>query len=296
MVHLHTERANVWFGLVALAARPQRKLRTIHSVFTFEGGLRRRRGFQRRLLRRLGVAHVACGPAVQRNERERFGLETLLVPSWYDSRTFRPATDGERRQARESLGIAADKTVLVTTATCGPVKNHAALLEALARLPARDRPLYLHVGIEEEGYPERRVAESLGLTDDVRFLGPVPDLGPIYAASDLFALPSLYEGFSVAALEALASGLPALFTDVGGLSDLRDVLPRPLLRGAHGGVARRGARRLPRRVARAPAIAQHRLRRRHPERVRHRHRSSALRCDLPRLDGRDRIASGRRES
>ncbi len=225
VIHLHTERANFWFGLVALAARPRRLLRTVHSVFAFEGALRRRRGFQRRALHRLGVIHVACGPAVQRNEEQRFGLPTRLVPSWYDSRLFFPFTEHERLHSRASFGFANNETVLVTTGTCAPVKNHGGLLEALARLPHKVRPVYLHVGIEEHGQPERKLAEQLGVADNVRFLGPVPDLRPVYAASDVFAMPSLYEGFSVAILEALATGLPTVLTDVGGLRDLRTFYP-----------------------------------------------------------------------
>ena len=66
-----------------------------------------------------------------------------------------------------------------------------------------------------------RTLEELGVARDVRFLGGVDDVRPVNAASDLFAMPSLYEGFSIAALEALAMGLPCLFADVNGLSDLR---------------------------------------------------------------------------
>jgi glycosyltransferase involved in cell wall biosynthesis len=69
------------------------------------------------------------------------------------------------------------------------------------------------------------LAERLGIADRVRFLGAVDDLRPVYFASDLFVMPSLHEGRSVAALEALATGLPALFTDVAGLRDLRKTYP-----------------------------------------------------------------------
>jgi glycosyltransferase involved in cell wall biosynthesis len=225
VIHLHTERANFWLGLVALAARPPRVVRTVHSVFGFEGGLRRRRGLQRLILRRLGITHIACGPTVQRNEQERFRLQTRLAQSWYDSRSFYPPTESERADARRSLGIADDVTVLVTTGGCAPVKNHGALIEALARLPAEDRPVYLHIGIEQPGHPERRLAAELGVTETVRFLGPVPDLREVYVACDVFVMSSLYEGFSVAALEGLASGLTPLFTYVGGLRDLRETYP-----------------------------------------------------------------------
>ena len=59
----------------------------------------------------------------------------------------------------------------------------------------------------------------------IRFLGPIDDLRPIYFASDVFVMPSLREGRSVAALEALGTGLPALLADVEGLRDLRDLYP-----------------------------------------------------------------------
>lgn len=225
VIHLHTERANFWLGLLALAARPGCVVRAVHNVFAFGGGLRWRRKLQRRVLHRLGVIHVAGGANVQQTELALYGLRTRLVPNWYDSRRFVAPSEFERRRARESFGIATDETVLVTIGNCSKTKNHAVLIKAIARLPAESRPLYLHIGIEEAEEPERRLAEQLGIVQRIRFLGAVDDLRPVYFASDVYAMPSLNEGRSIAALEALATGLPALFTDVAGLRDLRGVYP-----------------------------------------------------------------------
>ncbi len=225
VIHLHTERANFWFGLVALAARPTRVVRTIHNVFSFDGGLRRRRGAQRRILHRCGVTHVACSPSIERNERARFGLATSLVPNWYDSRHFRASSDDERSDARRKLGLSQTDTVLVTVGNCSRVKNHTTLLEAMSRLPQIDRLVYLHAGEEEPDHPERVLSRTLGLEDRVRFLGSVDDMPSIFAASDVFVMPSLYEGFPIAALEALACGLPVLLADVPGLSDFGALYP-----------------------------------------------------------------------
>ena len=219
--HLHSERANFYFGVIALALRPQRVLRTIHSNFAFSGNLRLRRTVQRRILRALGLVHVSIGPSVKETERVHFGLKTHLVPNWYDSNRFTKPTESERRQAREALGIGVGETVMVTVGNCSTVKNHAALLEALAQLPAASRPLYLHVGIEEPGHPEQKLAQELGITDRVRFLGVLQDVRPALYASDIFVMPSLVEGFGIAAVEALATGLPAVFADVAGLRDFR---------------------------------------------------------------------------
>ena len=224
VIHLHTERGNFWFGLVALAARPTRVVRTIHNVFSFTGGLRRRRSAQRRILHRLGVEHVACSSSVERNERARFGLATYLAPNWYDSRRFRVRSDRERLEARRSLGVSETVTVFVSVGNCSPVKNHATLLDAMSRLSELDRVVYLHAGEEEPGHPERVLAQALGL-DKIRFLGSVDDVPSIFAAADLFVMPSLYEGFPISALEALACGLPVLLTDVPGLRDFRELYP-----------------------------------------------------------------------
>lgn len=219
--HLHTERANFWIGLLALALRPTRVLQTIHSSFVFRGNLRLRRKIQRRVLRALGLVHVAISPSVVQTELTYFGLKTRLVSNWYDSNRFAPPSAVERSQARQALGIAENETVLVSVGNCSKIKNHTALIEAIARLPVELRPLYLHAGIEEDGAPERRLAAQLGIAEHVRFLGPLADVQPILYAADLFAMSSLVEGFGIAAVEALATGLPAVLTDVLGLRDFR---------------------------------------------------------------------------
>jgi glycosyltransferase involved in cell wall biosynthesis len=66
---------------------------------------------------------------------------------------------------------------------------------------------------------EREVA-SLGIDNHVKFLGWQTDLTSALARWDVFALPSLEEGFGIAALEAMAAGLPIVATSVGGIPEL----------------------------------------------------------------------------
>lgn len=84
------------------------------------------------------------------------------------------------------------------------------------RLPAR----LLLVG---DG-PERPMAEELvrqlGLCDDVRLLGKQQDMEDIFVISDLFLLPSEYESFGLAALEAMAAGVPVVASDAGGIPEV----------------------------------------------------------------------------
>jgi glycosyltransferase involved in cell wall biosynthesis len=62
-------------------------------------------------------------------------------------------------------------------------------------------------------------AKRLGLDDAVRFLGPVDDPRELLRALDIFLMPSLYEGLGIAALEAMACGLPVIASDTGGLHE-----------------------------------------------------------------------------
>ncbi len=72
--------------------------------------------------------------------------------------------------------------------------------------------------------PERPVAErlcrDLGICDDVRFVGRQEQIEEILAISDLFILPSDYESFGLAALEAMAAGVPVISTNAGGLPEI----------------------------------------------------------------------------
>ena len=72
--------------------------------------------------------------------------------------------------------------------------------------------------------PERNMCEQLtrelGLDDEIRFVGKQQDMEEIYAIADLFLLPSEYESFGLAALEAMAGGAPVVSSNSGGLPEI----------------------------------------------------------------------------
>lgn len=225
VIHLHVEAANFWFGLAALSARPGVVVRTIHNAFAFTGNLRWRRGLQRRMLHRLGVLHVAISDSVRETELRFYHLSTALIWNWYNSLRFTETTAQARTTARARFGLDEGDYVIATIGNCSSVKNHGAVIEAMAQLPADARVRYLHAGIEEPGQAERVLAQRLGLADRIRFLGGVDDVLPVLQAADAYVMPSIYEGFGIAAIEALGTGLPALFSDVAGLRDFRADFP-----------------------------------------------------------------------
>ena len=100
-------------------------------------------------------------------------------------------------------------------------KNHLLMLHAFRA--ALDRGISATLVIAGDGeLKDKLTAEVglLGLTDQVSFVGYLEDVAPLLASADIFVLSSDYEGLPIAALEAMASGLPILSTDVGGMRDL----------------------------------------------------------------------------
>jgi glycosyltransferase involved in cell wall biosynthesis len=225
VVHIHVERGPFWISLTAMAAGIPTILKSIHNCFAFTGNLRLRRKVQRHLMARFGVRQVAVSPSVRDTERSHFGLETEIIDNWFDATRFEPPGEAQRQAARRALDCADADVVMVSVANCNDFKNHGELLRALARLPPGKRPLWLHVGAEEEGRPERELARTLGVDDRVRFLGPIDDVRTALHAADAFVMPSLREGLPISVLEAMATGLPGILADSPGLRDLRPLFP-----------------------------------------------------------------------
>lgn len=225
VVHIHPERANVMFAVLARVVVRAGVVRTVHNNFAFAGRLGLERRIQRALLRSLGVIHVSVGESVAATETRHFGNRTVLVHNMFDEARFRPPTREERRIAREMLGLGPSEFAVLIIGNCSAVKNHHAVFEALA-LTGIPEFRVLHAGLEvEDLMGERALIDRLGLTGHVSFLGFVADVPKLLHAADCFAMPSLYEGFSVSALEMLGGGLPSVLADVPGLRDLKRHAP-----------------------------------------------------------------------
>jgi glycosyltransferase involved in cell wall biosynthesis len=224
-IHLHTQRGNFWFGLIARMAVAGPVIRTIHSSFTFDGLVRIRTRWSRRMLQFCGVRHVAISESVRRVESSLYGISPLVVSNWYDSAHFIPPTADEKKAARTKFDIPDDAFVIASVGNCATVKNHSAIIRALALLPKNQRLLYLHLGQEDATCSEQNLASQLKLESNILFLGATRDVRPALYAADIFVMPSLLEGFGIAAVEALGCGLPAIFTKVDGLRDFASYYP-----------------------------------------------------------------------
>ncbi len=126
----------------------------------------------------------------------------------------------EGRQVRQALGLSADTPLLLTVARLTSQKGHDVLLAAAPAILARYPEACLAcVGVGPELPKLAAQAQELGVGNAVRFLGHRDDVPALLAAADLFVLPSRFEGHPLAALEALAMGLPVVGTRVCGLDE-----------------------------------------------------------------------------
>lgn len=103
-----------------------------------------------------------------------------------------------------------------------PHKNLVRLIEAFSRVPDHTVRLVI-AGAWDARYPEaRRCAEALDLTDRIVFRGPVAEaeLAALYAGAALFVFPSLYEGFGLPVLEAMACGAPVVCANTSSLPEV----------------------------------------------------------------------------
>lgn len=220
VIHINSEYACFWYALMARLAGKSRLFRTIHGKFAFRGFLRFERRIHRWIMRSLlGVTMISVSGSVRDMEICYFGNPTVLIPNWFDSKKYHRATEEQRFACRMRLDIPAEAMVICSVGNCQAVKNHGAILEAIARRPLSSPLVYLHAGEEQSENSERQEAERLGILAQVRFLGPVSDVLPVLHASDVFLMPSLTEGMSCAALEAMGAGVPVVLSRLAGFSD-----------------------------------------------------------------------------
>ena len=151
-----------------------------------------------------------------------------LVHVGVDPDLFKPIPGVERIPGR-----------LITTASADvELKGLRFLLEAMAKLRTERDVSLTVIGRAKPGGPSSELIDRLGLTDHIQFVTGVPDqrIVELYSESELAVVPSLYEGFSLPAVEAMGSGTPLVATDGGALPEVTGADGETVLRCKAGDV------------------------------------------------------------
>jgi glycosyltransferase involved in cell wall biosynthesis len=179
------------------------------AAVVFMNGMRLSPGWARHL----DGVHLLADPYLEqaRAEVPAFAERFFAVPHFADTEKFRPATPEQKTAARAELGLPAEALVVATLGPIGSVSGKR--LDFLAaEIAACPGAVLAHGGGVEDGAEAVRsqVREALG--ERARLLGSLdrPRVVRLFQAADAYSLGSLAEPFSIAILEAMASGLPVV--------------------------------------------------------------------------------------
>jgi glycosyltransferase involved in cell wall biosynthesis len=143
------------------------------------------------------------------------GDKITVICNGVDTRRYGPAVD--KTLVRSQLGLKANARLIAMVGTLKKVKGHCYMIEAMTSLVPRYPDLHLlFVGDGELREELQAQIARLDLEERIHFLGNRHDVPDLLAGSDVFVLPSLWEGLSMALLEAMASGLPIVASKVSG--------------------------------------------------------------------------------
>ncbi|HEY9524285.1 MAG TPA: glycosyltransferase family 4 protein [Thermopolyspora sp.] len=135
-----------------------------------------------------------------------------LIPLGVDTRYFHPRPHLPRRKG----------SIVAVASADSPMKGVATLLQAVAKLATERDVNVTVVSKPTPGGPTERLVKELGLDDRVRFVHGISDeeLGELIATSEISVVPSLYEGFSLPAVEHMACGTPLVASRTGALPEV----------------------------------------------------------------------------
>lgn len=218
VVHTHLPES-AWYSLPPAAAAGVRvRVSHMHNAHWYWST--RQRAVDRAMAT-FGTAFAACSSDARRYALERLHYperKVRLILNAVDLTRFR--TLPSREEARQALGLPLDATILLAVGALSEQKGHRHLIDAMpavrAALPAAR--LLLAGSGELRGDLAARVGE-LGLGDAVDLLGRRDDVPVLLRAADVYVMPSLWEGLSIALLEAAAAGAAIVASDIAGMRD-----------------------------------------------------------------------------
>jgi UDP-glucose:(heptosyl)LPS alpha-1,3-glucosyltransferase len=178
---------------------------------------------ERALFAHSDLRAVICNSRMVRDDiARRFGVaaEKLhVIYNGVDLEHFHPRLREAHRQVqRQKVGAGDTASVVLFVGSGYARKGLPTLLAAFAQLQNAGTELWV-VGRDKDEDAMKALAAKLGIAARVRFFGAQQDVRPFYGAADVFALPTVYDPFPNAALEALACGLPLITTTTCGAAE-----------------------------------------------------------------------------
>ncbi len=144
------------------------------------------------------------------------GCDVRVIPNFISTAEYHPQPSGSRRTPLAPPG----HKVLIHISNFRPIKRVRDVIRIFAGVRSAMPATLVLIGDGPERDAAEQETDRLGLGHDVRFFGKVDQVSDVLRSSDLFLLPSQTESFGLAALEAMACGVPVIASDVGGLPEV----------------------------------------------------------------------------
>lgn len=177
-------------------------------------------GIERRIFESTPLI-IANSEMVKRQIIEHYGTpegRIRVVYNGVDTARFSPeAREEKRSEIRGRLGVPQEARVILFVGSGYERKGLGTVIEAMGRLGGESRLMVIGKGNIERF---SKLANTHGVSDRVMFLGPQGGIEGFYATADAFVLPTLYDPFSNATIEAMASGLPIITSRNNGAAEL----------------------------------------------------------------------------
>jgi len=221
IVHSHMFWSSLFASPIACACRVPVIVETLHGTEAWRTGWKANYLVDRATTPFVSRYVAVCESDARflENKKHVPAKKIAIIHNGVDTRRFSVLQDA-RNAIRHALGFTEADSVLIVVARLHPGKGHRVLLDAMRQLLHSYPKLKLICLGEGQGEPElRALCETFGLAHCVRLVGYQQNVPEWLAAADINVLPSFYEGLPLTILEAMASGLPTVASNVGGIPE-----------------------------------------------------------------------------
>jgi glycosyltransferase involved in cell wall biosynthesis len=219
IVHTHVFAANLYGRIAAILAGVPVVISTEHNIYPNK---KKSHIWADRILARYTDRIIAVSQGVRDFTVKQEGIaegKFIVLHNMVDPKDLVP-TDS-RNRVREKLGLTDEHVAIGVVASLNVKKGHKYLLAAVSQL-VKSHPNIQLLVVGDGPLKEEILAliGELNLRDSVSLLGMRRDIPDLLNAMDIFVLPSLWEGFGIALLEAMVMELPVVATHVGGVGEV----------------------------------------------------------------------------
>jgi len=211
VIHTHRHVCQYVIPAAVVAGVPVR-VHTVHSIAQKESVPKK---LQKIFFKYFKLVPVAISEVVKESICEVYGLNDEKVPIAYNG------MDLSRYVKKENYDVSDNKFKIIHIGRFSEEKNHFELLKAFSLATKKYPDMILDLYGEGELESQiRECIQELGLNEKVRLCGIVNNINEILHNYDLFVLSSRYEGMPMTIIEAMASGMPIVAANVGGVPDM----------------------------------------------------------------------------